>query len=245
MRRKAEKKIAKSGTEQRQKNVATSQRSSMRSSQSRHGDESVRSASSKNSHHSRNSRQEDSVPASVSSDQSTSSRTLDSSKILVEPSPTAPVPRSTPRTLESSTAQSAIVVYRSWTQVKFLEGYKELFGEQVVLHMMKKEPCVRQELGITSLRSSRTDEISQFLVLVVDQIVEFMMVPDLDGFEMELVDLGKQCQDQGIRLGLLSEAVSEAVGLVLCSTAGSDQEGMGGAWKTLFDFAVCRMVPKD
>mmetsp|Transcript_20038 Transcript_20038/g.43113 ORF Transcript_20038/g.43113 Transcript_20038/m.43113 type:complete len:389 (+) Transcript_20038:161-1327(+) len=177
-------------------------------------------------------------------------------------------------TVSTSMFHHSLLVDKTWGQVKsfYLQSQQQgdagsaekqtlLLGEQIVLHMMERDPAVRQSLNITSFRSPspRLDELCKELVALVDQLVSFMG-PDMmmmndsnapdeeethnfedDFYTEELTLLAQDCQSRGIQFHLLGPAIEESIALVLSGIGKPLRDEDRQAWTQFLRIALAKM----
>lgn len=137
--------------------------------------------------------------------------------------------------------QHLLVVDNTWEQIKNgITDYESKIGEQIVLRMMEMDPNARQEMRISSLRSSRFDELTKTLIVVVDLMVS-IFGPDLEDFAEDLERLGQECIDNGIQMSLLPKAVPDALRLVVDQEKISFGDDAHRAWTMVVQAMVDEM----
>ncbi|KAL7575391.1 hypothetical protein ACA910_007300 [Epithemia clementina (nom. ined.)] len=131
--------------------------------------------------------------------------------------------------------QHSLVVDQIWQNLKAtIKDYQVKLGEQILLRMMELDPMARQDMEIASLRSQRVEEISQVLVVVVDLMVS-VYGPDLELYAEDLEQLGRECTDKGIRIGLLSKAVPHALQVTMQQEQMTLTEQERESWAVVVD----------
>jgi hypothetical protein len=135
-----------------------------------------------------------------------------------------------------------MAVVGSWGKVKAQDDYEEALGEQIILKMMELEPCTRDMLGLTPLRSPHftSTPVSINMVGMIDVIVSFIG-PDMEHSYDDLLDLGKLYISEGFNAELfpfLSQSVCSSLKFVL---AEDFSPAIEDAWNTVIDFMATKM----
>jgi hypothetical protein len=136
-----------------------------------------------------------------------------------------------------------MAVDSSWDKIKTTNGYEEALGEQIILKMMELEPCTRNMLGLTSLRSPHFVTVSSNLVGMINVIV-FFLGPDMHDIDDDLLELGMKYISEGFNAELfriLSKSVCNSLKVVLGVEEFSPPTE--DAWKAVIDFMAIKMCP--
>jgi hypothetical protein len=151
------------------------------------------------------------------------------------------------RTIRIPGYNKIMAVVGSWDKLKAQKGYEEALGKQIILKMMEIEPCTRDMLGLTSLRSAplrsaRFATVSINMVGMIDVMVSFLG-PGMERIDDDLLDVGTTYISEGFNAELfpiLSRSVCSSLKVVLAEDFSSTTEN---AWKAVIDFMAIKMSP--